>query len=85
MQDLIKLFPDATQATRAKNKIHQQRYYCKTHNDRFPGETNERLEKFYDKEFTKWHYKLAFIILGCFISLYFMVANAAGIIKMIVS
>jgi hypothetical protein len=53
--------------------------------ERFPNETNGKLEKFYDNEFRKWHYKFLCIVLGCFVTLYFMIANAPGFVKLLIS
>jgi hypothetical protein len=43
-------------------------------------ETDKMLSAYYDKEFRKWHYKLALIILFCLATIYALVINVSGLL-----
>ena len=73
--DLIQQFPDISMEIRNKLRLSQKVR---------PGQkliaqpllqTDKMLAAYYDKEFRKWHYKLAFIILFCVAGLYALVIN----------
>jgi hypothetical protein len=83
MMTLIEQFPDISDAIREKNKIDM-----KNHEIFFKHLDNNSItqtQKFYDKEFRIWHYKLLVGIVIIWTALYFLILNARGILNAIVS
>jgi hypothetical protein len=80
---LVEQFPDISIAIRAKRKND-----LTNHGSFFSSLDNNSItqtQKFYDKEFRVWHYKLLVGIVVIWAALYFLILNARGILNAIVS
>lgn len=75
---LVEQFPDISKLTREKNKLNSK---CKVL--LFEGDfdiiTPE--QKFYDREFRIWHYKVLAVVLLIVTGIYFLVLNGRSIIN----
>jgi hypothetical protein len=80
---LAQQFPDISNALRAKKKND-----LTNHGSFFNSIENNSItqtQKFYDKQFKVWHYKLLVGIVIIWTALYFLILNARGILNAIVS